>query len=284
MISEPLAIALKIAPDLLKVYEALAAKGKLDRSALPTLDELTKGLARLVIEKKLPLPDLEKSIGLPDSAIKMLEDAIRATQSGLGGIFPDGILGKGTLGKLFEIARSCPGRLGKDRTGIGETGPNEEFEAFEFRYFIEGIPEVRGADASALLESAWGSWKKTVFMRVSRTKIRSKANVIVKLASIDGPSNVLADAHVGPPVSREQLELRFDASEDWDPFTFEATACHEIGHLMGLHHSADMDDLMAPRLGDMKAPTLGDKSAAKVNYPLDPPDDPGEIHLGNDDV
>lgn len=61
--------------------------------------------------------------------------------------------------------------------------------------------------------------------------------VIIRLGDLDGRrGGTLGLAHVGPPHDR-QLTCTLDIAEDWTPLKFQATVCHEFGHLLGIRHA-----------------------------------------------
>lgn len=73
------------------------------------------------------------------------------------------------------------------------------------------------------------------------------ANLVCKLARLDGPSGVLADCQIPTPnadPSRTQLQMRIDTGEVWRLFTqqvngaidFQRVWLHEFLHFLGLGH------------------------------------------------
>ncbi|KAL1535404.1 interstitial collagenase [Salvia divinorum] len=90
-------------------------------------------------------------------------------------------------------------------------------------------------------------------------------------APFDGPKGVLAHAF-----APDDGHLHFDADENWsfrsrtiDAYHFETVATHEIGHILGMGHSTDIDALMFPSIsmGEIKELDVDDIYGISVLYP-----------------
>lgn len=96
----------------------------------------------------------------------------------------------------------------------------------------------------------------------------------------DGPGNVLAWAQMPCADVDVPLLSMFDDSEPWNlklkgpGVLMMAVWLHELGHLLGLDHSDDENDLMAPFYNpQIIFPQVGDKKRLARVYELDEPAD-----------
>ena len=227
-----------------------------------------------------------------DTAVSDIIDAVKRFQKEFG-LTKDGELGEITFDWLM-LAKRCFGKLGRrrnrnlnwDRKKLPNVEDDGTSKPLEIRYYVDELPKDRVSNADQLLMMAWESWISVCGMiatEITDDQHRNKANVIIGMRRIDGASNILADAHVGPPRSR-QLILSFDASEPWDETIFQGTACHEIGHLLGIRHrGARRGDIMFPKYSaDILGPSDHDAERAVAIWGPPPPA-PGPVtrHPGN---
>ena len=239
--------------------------------------DLLKGLNKLVDLGNLSDLDIAGLAKLSPSGLansnefpkvtKMISDAIEAAQEDAAGkLVVDKKLGKKTLNWLLS-AINCAGDLERPDSSNTTKLPASAkgIPDFEYRYFIEKLPTA-SFNTKAALVGCWANWTRVCGVIASETKHRDKANVIVKLADIDGTGNVLADAHIGP-ASGFLLQLRIDKSETWDTEQkFESAICHEIGHLLGLVHSSTPNQLMNTHVGTVTTPQEEDKRIAQKRW------------------
>jgi hypothetical protein len=238
------------------------------------MEQLEKGLKRLSDDHFLTEDAVGGKKGRP--LLTAVRLAVEVAQQQSGGLLTvDQLFGMQTLSWL-EFGTRCLGRAlqewktDKKYRGENKIADNVEFRKLEIRYFIERLPLIQSSNPRKLLEQAWQSWMKVCGLVATECASADVSNVVVTVNEIDGPGNVLADAHVGPP-ERIRLQLRFDKSEIFDEFRFEATACHEIGHLLGLQHTSTPGQLMNSTLGTLKSPQAEDGQRAAGIWGVAPP-------------
>ncbi len=235
----------------------------IDSELEPTSDQLMSGLDELIKQGLLNLTPFTK---VNEAALNAVKAAVEKVQSNSNGLLKlDRLFGVKTLTWL-QFASRCANRLKNKWKTDPATNPREkipsdvQFGHLEIRYFVvDPLPVIPGEDSLLLLHKVWKSWGDVCGMVATQTPNQRTANVLIRSRNIDGPSNILADADVGPPPGNRILELHIDKGEIFDTaFKFEATMAHEIGHLLGLDHTSAPGQLMGPRLSTFKAPQKED--------------------------
>jgi len=233
----------------------------------PTESQLVSGLERLIADRYLDGDLLKGGNSVGAGLLDAVKSAVQVAQGESGGLLTvDKLFGVKTLNWL-QFGMRCFGALRKEwqkpayqqKHGI----PGDvTFATKEIRYQVVELPTWPGGQPLPLLWKAWNSWMKVCGVIATQSPTERNANVIVRVTNLDGPSNVLGDAHVGPP-ERARLELRFDRAEQWTDAKFEGTACHEIGHLLGLTHTGQAGQLMSSSLATIITPQDEDTQRAQ---------------------
>ena len=157
-----------------------------------------------------------------------------------------------------------------------------KWKSTELTYYVA---KFSGANLSVdviadVLSKAWGLWSSVSPIKGNPVLEQGRANCIHDTGSgradgMDGPGGVLAWAELPPTIGFAGTLLnRFDAGEQWTDATDARSirllnvACHEIGHLLGLDHSGNPSDLMAPFYdADVESPQRGDIDRINKLYP-----------------
>ena len=126
------------------------------------------------------------------------------------------------------------------------------------------------ADFEAALADAFEAWENV--SDIAFEEVASGADVELFFAPIDGPSRVVGEAtyrfFTGDPGRIFEGQIEFDTAETWSPtgetgISFQAVATHEIGHVLGLEHVADRDEIMYPII---RGNDLGSGDIAGVQF------------------
>ena len=105
---------------------------------------------------------------------------------------------------------------------------------------------------SFAMQTGSEEWHKHTQFTFARGRPSSTSDISIGIMHMDGPGKVTARA--GPPTFAIML---FDADETWsindkpnaNQLDMVSVATHEIGHILGLQHSTDVNAVMYPFLG-----------------------------------
>ncbi len=172
-----------------------------------------------------------------------------------------GVLGDETLAKMsqprcgFPDAGGASGPLGEYALQGGKWNKTHLTYSFANTTGDLSAAEVKQAFYQALL-----LWAEVTSLTFSEVASGGSADMILRFAAgdhgcgypFDGPSGVLAHGFYPPPNPSFPGDIHFDEAETWSvntpPSGFDliTVAAHEIGHALGLAHSAVAGALMAP--------------------------------------
>jgi len=183
-----------------------------------------------------------------------------------------------------------------------QTGPCS-FDHTPITYAFDNFtPDMNGVDVQASFSRAFSLWENQTSLRFEEIASVGEADIVILFDTFghtwsdgnacfpfDGPYDVLAHAY-HPCYSSPITEGHFDDSEDWtddirnsvyQPIDMDTVAAHEIGHMLGLHHSDVDTALMAPLyVGSHRYLDQDDVDGIQALYPgdLPPPcnDDDGD--------
>ena len=130
------------------------------------------------------------------------------------------------------------------------------------RIALESLPTLGdGGDAAEIVRDAVKQWSETGVVAFREVASHEHPHLVVRTERLDGPGGVPGHGQLGPPQEGLSLELRLDAEADWKTDLLRLVAVHELGHLLGLTHTATPGQLMSESVpDDVRAPQEEDIS------------------------
>lgn len=237
-----MSVPLALATPLIKKIAGSALDRIIDAGGRkPAENDVIKALMRLVNNKLLPL---SKDGDVTDDVIALVKNGIGNFQRRNSLPITDSFSSK-TLKAI--LAKGCNGQLQDvddfDKTPAS-TPDGVHVKVVRYWYDKSNLPKVKDGDPVELIRESWVEWAQHVLIDILEVENKEEANVVIFQVKIDGAGGALADAHKGPPKTR-QNELRFDSGERWTAKKFRYAAVHEMGHILGLSHISEPGHIMS---------------------------------------
>lgn len=222
------------------------------------------GVLQTALEHLQKIGTFKFDAGLDEAgAIKLATDAIKSFQRLDRRPFINGIL-KSDLAIRLLSAPLCPDRKDHDTSNVKAlSGGTPDVGLYSICYQIDSSVDqaIKNRNTADLIADAWIAWSRLCkFLIVDEFRpggsqriagdgsspVSRKPNVTIKMDRIDGDGGILGRAPCAGPGNFKDLVVILDKFESWHPDLFQAAACHEFGHILGLDHSSSSDQLMSP--------------------------------------
>lgn len=150
----------------------------------------------------------------------------------------------------------------------------------EVRYWVGAQPGYMNRDEMmSELTNALSQWTEVADMSFIQVEKREDCDLSIRWTDQSRTNDFLFDGPGGTLAKATRDNLEFDAAERWElqsnedapstHFFFLPVALHELGHVIGLGHSKEMQDVMAPYYFPNKVKlTENDKQRVKNLQPI----------------
>ncbi|WP_426337421.1 matrixin family metalloprotease [Pseudoduganella sp. R-31] len=145
--------------------------------------------------------------------------------------------------------------------------------------FANATPDIAGDGEREAVRSAFRTWQQVAWVDFVEVPIEANPDLRIEWqagdhgdgSAFDGVGRILAHAFYPPPCGGAHAgKCHFDEAEAWalgalsGMIDLETVALHEIGHLLGLDHSADPSSVMAPSYPGVSLRTLQPDDVAGI--------------------